>query len=638
MAGGPSRAGSTTADISTHSERGVGTLLLLLVAVAGMAGSVGEAAIILGARAVLHRFTLFNPQGIWLSAIATALLAAIPLAIAWVIGSRRRRDAGLAAATGVAVALAALQPLLVLKDRLHPLALLALAIGLGVQAARMALARPALLPAVIRGSAIALAVVVVAGAAWFNVGRALRERAAIAALPDGAPGRPNVILLVLDTMRALSMSAYGHDRPTSPFLMELAARGARFDRALSTSPWTLPSHSTMFTGRYPHELSSAWSVPLDGTFPTLAERLRDAGYVTAGVAANLRYCSYEFGVSRGFDRYRDYDVSVSEMWRSSAITRELIMAVSRRVNAEPGLGRQWAPRINERFLDFVDDRPQDKPFFAFLNYYDAHGPYAPPAPYDTMFLGRRPSVVDPGRSSYTPAEIEDLRAAYDASIAYLDAQLRVLFGELARRGLLENTVVILTSDHGEEFNEHGVMNHGSSLYFPSVHVPLFVVWPGRIAAGTVVTEPVTLRDLSATVLDLVGGSPSGTLPGTSLATHWRGAPSLADSSLRIAEVDFAQNLPAGTPVTHGNMKSLALRGIRYIRRGDGHEELFDISADPWESTNLVGDSAHQGALFQLRDLVSRLPSGGSATLPVAAAGVSGGAESRRSPATPASPH
>jgi arylsulfatase A-like enzyme len=596
-----SENGDPTADRSVVLADAGWSVFCWLLAFGALGGALAEIAVILGARFALGRITLFNPQGIWLSPLATAAILLLPTAIAWwVAGRGGRRDRAVLAATFIAISLAAFVPLLVLKGRLHIVALVALALGAGAQGARLARVRPESFLRALRLSTMALGAASMVGAIGFNAVRGWRERTTLANLPPSAAGEPNVLLLVLDTVRALSLSVYGHTRPTTPFLTELAARGVRFDRAIASSSWTLPSHATLFTGRFPHELSASWSDPLDDEYPTLAERLASRGYVTAGVVANLRYTSYEFGLNRGFAYYRDYDVSLSELWRASALSRELIMGIAKQVDGEPGLGRQWAPRINERFLRWIDKRPTDRPFFAFLNYYDAHGPYAPPAPYDTLFLGRRATVRDPSISPFTPTQLAEIETAYDASIAYLDAGLRELFAQLERRGALRNTLIIITSDHGEEFNEHGVMSHGSSLYLPSVHVPLLMVWPERLPAGRVVAAPVTLRDVPATVLDLSGGSTrhgTDALPGNSLAPHWTDTIAVPERSPRLSEVDFARNLPAGTPITLGDMKAVSLHGLRYIRRGDGKEELFDIATDPRESRPLLGtpslDSLHQ---------------------------------------------
>ena len=418
-----------------------------------------------------------------------------------------------------------------------------------------------------RRLAAALAAVALAGGIGFNVSRTWRERRVAGGLPAAREAAPNVLLLVLDTVRAFSLSAYGYGRATSPVLAQLAARGVRFDRAVATAPWTLPSHASLFTGRYPHEMSAGWSVPLDGTFPTLAERLTSLGYVTAGFAANLHYCSYEFGVDRGFGYYRDYDVSVPEMWRSNSLSVALGLWLVQRFGGYNAPGRLWADRMNERFLGWLDDervRDRARPFFAFVNYYDAHGPYAPPAPFDTMFSGKEPPTRDSGSRDFTAAEVAGLVDAYDGSIAYLDRQLGELFAALERRGLLENTVIIVTSDHGEEFNEHGQMNHGNTVYFPSLHVPLIVAGAG-IPRGVIVAQPVTLRDVPATVLELVGAPAKAALPGQSLAQSWRRATDSLGTAPHLAspifgEVDHARNLPASIPVSQGALKSVVVDG------------------------------------------------------------------------------
>ena len=580
-----------------------------LLAGGALAGGLAECGLILGARVTLARYTLLNPQGVWLAPIANVLLLVVPLGIVWLVASRwGRRWAVAASAFGAALA-ATLEPLLVLRERVHIVAILALAVGVAVQVARFSLARPGTFCRMARAATVVLFVVAASLGLSFNGLRAWRERGTIASGESTDAVSPNVILLVLDTVRAFSLSAYGYERNTSPFLAELAARGARFDRAISPAPWTLPSHATMFTGRYPHELSSGWSTPLDATFPTLAEVLTKSGYLTVGVAANLRYCSYEFGISRGFTRYRDYDVSLSEMVRTSQLSHSVSSMVSRALRWEFSPGRMNATRINSRVLDLLESRA-GRPFFAFVNYYDAHSPYAPPAPYDTLFLGRQPVTRDPGDDKYTADETRDLKAAYDASIAYLDMQLRQFFADLESRGLLKNTMVIVTSDHGEEFGEHGLMNHGSSLYFPSVNVPLIVVQPGVVPAGLVVHDPVTLRDIPSTILRAAGVANAAALPGRSLDRWWHGAPLLdtSEPSPLIAEVDFAKNLPAHFAVSKGNMKSIVSDGYRFILRGDGEGEMFDVFGDAWEQRDLAPDSMHTARVAALRASAIAIPS------------------------------
>lgn len=583
----------------------------LVVLVAALAGALAEFALILGARIALGRYAMLNPQGVWLAPIANMLLIAPIAALVWLAVRRVRPHWALPGVAAVATFLAALAPLLVFKGRIHPVAMWLLAAGIAAQIARLVLARPLLARRLALWGAAGLGIVSLAGGIGFNALRAVQERRAAASLGDSPNGAPNVLLLVLDTVRALSLSAYGYERATSPVLAALAQRGVRFDRAVATAPWTLPTHASLFTGRYPHEMSAGWSTPLDGTFPTLAERLTGIGYSTGGLAANLRYSSYEFGIARGFGYYRDYDVSVSEMWRSSGLTLALGLWLTQRMGGYNAPGRLWADRMNERLLAWLDDealRQRDRPFFAFVNYYDAHGPYDPPeAPFDTLFSGKEPPTRDPASRDFTAEEIAGLLDTYDASIAYLDRELGKLFAALQARGLLENTIVIVTSDHGEEFNEHGQMNHGNTLYFPSLHVPLIIAGPG-IPAGVQVTEPVTLRDVPSTVLELARAGVEAQLPGRSLAGYWRhtgDSLGAGDASPIFAEVDYARNLPASIPVSQGAMKSVVEDGHHLIRAADGSEEFFDVRGDPWERHNLMRDTSRNGILERARALIQQ---------------------------------
>jgi arylsulfatase A-like enzyme len=577
-----------------------------------LGGAVAEVALILFARVALQRYSPLNPQGIWLSPLANLVVMLPIVLLIWWLVRWRSTTWAFPSAVGVAALLAAVEPLLIVRERLHPLALLALAAGIGVQLARLARSYPRHARRTVTWLTTGLATVALIGAVWFNGSRARRESLALQRLPDAAGGAPNVLLLVLDTVRALSLSVYGYGRPTTPTLERLAARGIRFDRAVATAPWTLPTHVSLFTGRYAHETSAGYSVPLDGTFPTLAERLTSIGYVTAGFAANLRYCSYEFGVARGFGYYRDYDVSLPEMLRTSALARLISFWMIRKAGGYSVPGRLSAARMNQRFFDWLDDderRNPTRPFFAFINFYDAHGPYQPPAPYDTMFSGREPPTRDSETRDFTADEVSGLVDAYDGALAYLDHQLGELFAGLERRGLLDNTIIIVTADHGEEFNEHGQMNHGNTLYFPGLHVPL--IFAGRdLPRGFVVDGPVTLRDVPATVLQLAGAPAHAALPGTSLARHWLpaagslGNPSDSTSPI-YGEVDYTRNLPPSIPVSRGAMKSVVVDGHHYIRDAMGGEELYAVRSDPWERTNVLGDSSLAGTLLRARALVEQ---------------------------------
>jgi arylsulfatase A-like enzyme len=417
-----------------------------------------------------------------------------------------------------------------------------------------------------------------------------------------------VILIVLDTVRAQSLSLYGYGRDTTPNLTRIAARGIRFDRAFSTAPWTAPSHASMFTGKLPHEMTVNWNRPLDQSSPTLAGTLAARGYATAGFVANTTYCSYETGLDRGFAHYEDYDVSLAEILSCSAIVqRTLNFAHHHPVLARRlGLGelagsrRKCAARINHDFLSWLD-RNSGRPYFAFLNYFDAHHPFVPPLAESQALppLGRTPAT--PGemrllrdwwerdKRNLDPRDLELVRDCYDQCIASLDLHVGRLFDELERRDLLRETIVVITSDHGEHLGEHGLFGHGCSLYLPEIHVPLIVVAPGIAPEGRVVKEPVSLRDIPGTVDDLLGpqGTGTGVFPGRSLAVTWSGAAVAAVPV--VSEIDAPPEADPNhgrSPSSRGPMTSLIDGHKHVIKNGDGREERYDLDEDADEAHDL----------------------------------------------------
>ncbi|MFN2433488.1 MAG: sulfatase [Gemmatimonadota bacterium] len=599
-----------------------------------------EAAVLAAKKLAFGEILWLSPHFPWMAPVANAALFAVPAALLAAAATAWPRRLPLQVPVAV-LALPAWVGLLFLIPRLHRAALLLLALGMTVQTVRLATAHPGGFRRLVRRStpwmALAVGGLVVGLLGW----PPLRERRALAALPTAEPGAPNLLLIVLDTVRAQSLGLYGYERPTSPQLERWAAGGVVFERALSTSPWTLPSHGSLFTGRYPHELSADWLVPLDSAEPTLAEVLRARGYRTGGFVANTYYTSAEFGLDRGFLRYEDYRLSLGELANSSALAR-LIFSGHYRVHGRSWvldnhqfLGRKSAGMLRHDVRSWLEDDRQ-RPFFAFVNYYDAHDPYVPPPPFDARFGVRRTeggllrrfwmsakAWVDGGGDadpSLPPAEVlRSDRDSYDASIAALDHELGLLLGELERDDVLRNTLVVITSDHGELFGEHGLTRHGNSLYWPLLHVPLVIVFPQRVPAGPRVAEPVTLRDLPATVLELLGGG-KHPLPGSSLAPLWALPSSgAATASPLLSEVRQGIHKPDREPVSRGDMQSLVMDGSHYIRNGDGREELYRLAHGPGELRDLAGSwgSVPQLAAFRgvLETLLARpvTPPGPSAS-------------------------
>ena len=460
-------------------------------------------------------------------------------------------------------------------------------------------------------------VVAVTGLAAIEIGReVVAESRALSRLPRPRAGAPNIIFIVLDTVRAESLSLHGYGRPTSPQLAKLASAGVRFDRARSPASWTLPSHASMFTGRWPHELSARIDRPLDATFPTLAEYLRDQGYATAGFIANTYFCNSWYGLGRGFLHYEDTAVTPLEVLRSSGLGRRLVKGVGALPRNRPGafFQRKDAPTINQQALAWIDGRPKERPFLAFLNYYDAHDPYLTPVEPSRRF-GRRPvSRADfatlqnwhlADNHKLRLHDVELARDSYDDCIAYLDEHIGRLVAGLERRGLLDDTVIVVTSDHGEEFGERQGFGHGQSLHHEVIHVPLLIVAPGRVPPGRVVSGSASLRDLPATLVDLLELEAGSPFPGRSLVGRWLEPAGTAEGPVEPVLSEIVDR-ERQAPLDWQPPRALIVDELLYIRNADGRDELYDLAADPSETRNLAGIESSRTALARCRLALDRV--------------------------------
>ncbi|MDX1396053.1 MAG: sulfatase-like hydrolase/transferase [Gemmatimonadota bacterium] len=498
--------------------------------------------------------------------------------------------------------------------RLHFVPSAILAIGLAAQGGRV-LDRE-WLRQLVRRAAPACAVLVALAAAAIAISRVTGERRALAAIGEAPADAPNVLLIILDTVRAQSMSLYGYGLPTTPALERLARESVVFDRALATSSWTLPSHGTLFTGRFDHEMDADLVTPLGPEHPTLAERLSAQGYETAGFTSNLLYTTWENGVDRGFARYEDYPLSLATTLRSSLISRLFVVNGRRLLGHHDVLGRKRAAEVGGSFQTWLDGRARagrEAPFFAFLNYYDAHAPYIVADSIAARFGPVRTDapVQDPGEQEWSPSRIDAARAAYEGTLVELDRHLAALLEDLDRRGVLDNTVVAITSDHGEHFGEHGRLGHGRGLYIQTLHVPLLIRLPGASRGGTRVAEPVSLADLATTLEGLA--TRRRTLPGRSLARFWGAPAPTGRMTPLLAEIRPGIRPPPTSPLRFGAMVSIVDSGFHYIRRGDGAEEVFDFIADPTGTTDISATRADLVA--RLRDATARAVAEGSVEPP-----------------------
>jgi arylsulfatase A-like enzyme len=393
--------------------------------------------------------------------------------------------------------------------------------------------------------------------------------------------KPNVLIVLIDALRADRLGAYGYHRDTSPNLDRLASEGARFDAAIAQASWTKPSIASMLTGLYVRQTSvssGAWAeegqagaVLVQTLAPrhlTLAEQLAAIGYETGAFGEN-HHLVPELGFSQG---YLQYD------WRQPLHIGPLRQFVRR---FESRFIADW---INDRFFNWLDAH-EDRKFFAYLHHIDVHWPYESPAPFSGMFR-TAPAPEDFNRSKFMPDTVDRLRAggaeqlhpatlramsdAYDEGIRYVDDRLGKVFDELGRRGVYDDTLIIVTADHGEEFLEHGLLGHGESLYDEVIRVPLIVKFPcpGPHCASRVVSEQVELVDVYPTVLAAVGADAPANLVGRDLAGP------ASESRTAYSELGY----------------TIALRTPQWkwiYDEQDDTGELFNLAQDPGEASDLA---------------------------------------------------
>ncbi len=446
-----------------------------------------------------------------------------------------------------------------------------------------------------------------------------------------ARGKPNLVLILVDTLRADHLGTYGYERPTSPRIDALANEGIRFERAISQAAWTKPSVASLFTGRFVHEHGVIRNLDaLGDELPTLASRLDDAGYRTAAFSANP-WITPEFRFSRGFEEFesgRAMGPQLTNLYRTVRRGEALL----KRAGVHVPLSRwvfRWAGRSNSgnaerdeaqagavvEWLRAVPQGEDQAPFFLYVHMIGPHDPYDPPEEFAKAFARspeKAPRLPPPRvQTSFDTAEaLESERLTrlidqYDAAIAHADVLVGRILDELAARGLADNTVVILTADHGEEFFEHGNWRHGNQLYDEVVRVPLIIRMPDG-ERGIVREDPAMLVDIMPTALDLLGierseagrdasgedlagralfPAPSEEVPVT-LSEHW-----WFDGGAYVARA-----------VGRGPFK---LKSARHDATGRSSEELYDLRSDRLEKQNLLEAGEYDSEeLARLRSLLA----------------------------------
>lgn len=389
----------------------------------------------------------------------------------------------------------------------------------------------------------------------------------------GGAGEPtggerwNVLLVTFDTTRADHIGCYGRERAVTPNLDRLATEGIRFARAMASVPITAPSHTTILTGRQPlaHGVRDNGLFVLGDDQLTLAEILRAEGYATAAAVGAYPLVA-QFGLDQGFDLYDDHLTGIFEDYRGvRAVPKESMFFDERR-----------AAQVNEAILPWLTERardPRDRPFFAWVHYFDPHQPFEPAPPYDQLFAD----------------------SLYDGEIAYADSRLGFLLDHLERLGELDRTLVVMTADHGEGLGDHGEITHAILAYDSTLHVPLIVRPPGEVPArGTVVEQRVGTVNVLPTILDLLGIEVPETVQGHSLVPFW----TEGREPSRWTAINYAENLSPRLTHGWGELRVLAEGSSKYIHGPE--PQLFDLSVDPDELDDLAAERPEETARMRER--------------------------------------
>lgn len=431
--------------------------------------------------------------------------------------------------------------------------------------------------------------------------------------------RPNIILISLDTLRADHVSCYGHERLTTPNIDRLASEGTRYSHAYSTAVWTPPAHASMLTGLYPSQHGVVHQNKLAGEIFTIAELLRQNGYQTAGFVNNSQVGEL-VGLQKGHEDFY-------EIWRGLE-PRQLAKRAWHKIREGLRSADNGAAETNRLIKNWLARRRNSaKPFYLFVHYIDAHNPLRAPRPFANRFfdaalqkkvearkiwrIADNPLICYPENLQLNEAELEALRAIYDEEICYLDHRLGELCRWLKQEGYLDNTLLLLTADHGEHWGEHGLYSHVASVYEPVVHVPLILRYPGVLPPNTEVEKFIQLTDILPIVLSAAGVE----YPGGTIATgrefllyhcfekespfviaEWEGRiPHFIQSRL--------QNGRATADVEWMREPLMMIRDRRYkLIAGSGAPRLYDLMHDPGESRDIAQQAAAvtQRLLAQLR--------------------------------------
>ncbi len=424
-------------------------------------------------------------------------------------------------------------------------------------------------------------------------------------LPD-LKDRPNILLIVMDTLRADHLSCYGYNRNTTPNIDRIAAEGALFENTISNASWTLPAHASIFTGMFSSKHgANSEHLYLDDRFTTIAELMRLYGYKTFGISNNY-YIVPKTNFDQGFDVFKWIDAftrcSVVGDLSEFLLINKAIWHIKNLLD----MTDEGAYKTNKIVKEWIDSSHYTKsPFFIFINYMEAHGPYGG-TPYSGLWLDKDISakkakgvnqntyVYLSGKKKMSDKVLQIFRDLYDGDISYLDFRIGQIFDYLRELEILDKTIVIITSDHGENFGEHNLIKHHLCIYDTVLHVPLIIRYPEAFKPGLRIKRQVQLTDIFPTVLDILGVDLDGIedIQGHTLLQR----PQQHNQSFAVAEYilldSFLDKLSKEAPDSDLSAYVRRLKAIRtdeykYIWASDGRNELYKIDDDPKELNNLI---------------------------------------------------
>lgn len=441
--------------------------------------------------------------------------------------------------------------------------------------------------------------------------------------------KSNIVFIVMDTARADAFQ--GNKKSATPNIDEIRSKGVSYSQAFSVAPWTLPSHASLFTGLVPSKHGAhAGHKELTQEYRLLPEILREAGYQTVAVSNNT-WISEEFGFARGFDIFRknwqyiQSDVDLGEAARTEEGWDKLRSVASQLFDGNPitnlanavygqfirkRANDDGAKSTNEWVRDWLQEREKNDPIFLFINYLEPHLEYKPPREYTKPLLPDNVSYEAAmqvnqdawsyiaGKTEMSDLDFEILEALYQAEIAYLDKRIGELRSVLKDRGEWDDTIIVVTGDHGENIGDHGFMDHQYSVYDTLLHVPL-IIKGGEFGEGKTIDNLVQLTDLPLTILDAAGiEAPEfrKQTQGTSfypdsdtdpreyvVAEYLAPQPSMEALEKRVGE------LSESVKKYNRSLRTIRTERWKLIRGSDGSKELYNIESDPGETRDLSDD-------------------------------------------------